>query len=218
MLWYKFDVKDYLFDTLHLPDAHDLAYRRLIDYYYMNEGPIPLDVNMVSRKIRIDLDIVEDVLREFFTYTDQGYRHKRCDDELFKYLGNANNSRTNGSKGGRPPKTAEENPAGSQQEPSSNLNKNKNKNKKEHSAKFEEFWSTWPSSKRKVGKDAVWKKWDDGDLDEISDKIISHVKILKVSQQWLEGWEPAPLTYINQKRWLDGDTGYVDPTGGRRTI
>jgi len=40
-------------------------------------------------------------------------------------------------------------------------------------------------------------------LDEVADKIFWHVSSLKKSEQWLTGFEPAPLTYINQRRWED---------------
>jgi hypothetical protein len=35
-------------------------------------------------------------------------------------------------------------------------------------------------------------------LDQIADKVIEHVKVCKESSQWKEGYEPAPLTYLNQ--------------------
>ena len=43
MIWYKFHLGDYITHTLHLSDAEDLAYRRLLDLYYMSEAPIPLE-------------------------------------------------------------------------------------------------------------------------------------------------------------------------------
>ena len=59
MIWYKFHIGDYLTHTVHLSDAEDLAYRRLLDLYYMSEKMIPLDMEAVARKIRLDLDITE---------------------------------------------------------------------------------------------------------------------------------------------------------------
>jgi hypothetical protein len=47
-------------------------------------------------------------------------------------------------------------------------------------------------------------KWANKKLDNIADKIITHVKAMKQSKQWKEGFNPAPLTYINQERWEDG--------------
>ena len=35
------------------------------------------------------------------------------------------------------------------------------------------------------------------------DQIIAHVSSMKTSEQWTSGFEPAPMTYINQRRWED---------------
>jgi len=37
VIWYKFHLGDYITHTTHLSDAEDLAYRRLLDLYYMSE-------------------------------------------------------------------------------------------------------------------------------------------------------------------------------------
>lgn len=70
--------------------------------------------------------------------------------------------------------------------------------------KFAEFWDAWPSSSRKVGKAACAKKWRIAKLDQVADQIIAHVAAMKGSKQWRDGFDPAPLTYINQQRWCDG--------------
>ena len=85
------------------------------------------------------------------------------------------------------------------------------------SSRFDEFWATWPSSNRKVAKAAVLAKWEKHNLDEVADKIIDNVKALKSSPQWLGGYDPAPLTYINQRRWED-DNEVVEPFQGRRVV
>lgn len=69
--------------------------------------------------------------------------------------------------------------------------------------RFDDFWNAWPSSKRKVAKEECHKKWKSHKLDSLAEVIITHVKLMKLSKQWKEGFEPAPLTYINQKRWSD---------------
>lgn len=69
---------------------------------------------------------------------------------------------------------------------------------------FEEFWSTWPSSLRKVGKVNCAKKWKARGLAKIAGTIIAHVRAMKSSEQWKSGYEPSPATYINQSRWEDG--------------
>ena len=198
MIWYKFHLGDYITHTLHLSDAEDLAYRRLLDLYYMSEKPIPLNTEEVARKIRLDLDITESVLGEFFEKTETGYRNARCDEEIAKYQHQVATNRSLGKRGGRPKKTE----SVTESKPNHNPKKIQNKNINT-SSRFDEFWSTWPQSKRKVGKAAVQAKWEKHGLDEVADLIIANVEDLKSSEQWTSGFEPAPLTYINQRRWED---------------
>jgi len=215
VIWYKFHLGDYITHTTHLSDAEDLAYRRLLDLYYMSEAPIPLDATMVARKIRLDLDITESVLGEFFERTEEGYRNARCDAEIGKYQHQVETNRSLGKRGGRPKKTE------SVTEPKPNTNPKKNKNKNINTlsaARFEEFWAAWPASKRKVGKAAVLAKWEKHNLDQVAEVIINNVNDLKTSEQWLGGFEPAPMTYINQRRWEDDYFPEQAVAQGRRVI
>jgi hypothetical protein len=68
--------------------------------------------------------------------------------------------------------------------------------------RFEDFWKEFPVN-RKVGKKPCMDKWGKKGLDNIADRIINHVKAMKQSKQWKDGFNPAPLTYINQERWED---------------
>jgi uncharacterized protein YdaU (DUF1376 family) len=204
MLWYKFHIGDYITHTTYLGDAEDLAYRRLLDLYYMSEKPIPLDTQSVARKIRLDLDITESVLGEFFEKDVDGYHNSRCDMEIAKYQHQVENNRTLGKRGGRPKKTE----SLTETEPKVNPKKNKKENKNISSvtpttSRFNDFWAVWPSSKRKVARSECEKKWDKHDLDMVADRIIASVAKLKKTEQWTSGFDPAPLTYINQRRWED---------------
>ena len=218
MIWYKFHLGDYITHTTHLSDAEDLAYRRLLDLYYMSERPIPLDTESVSRKIRIDLDITESVLGEFFDCTENGYFNHRCDAEITKYQAQVANNQRLGKLGGRPKKTE----SITESKPNHNPKKIQIKNIKTLSSqattsRFEEFWNNWPSSKRKVAKSACKAKWDRLVLDPLTEKINAVVTLLKSSEQWISGYEPSPLTFINQKRWED-DSGTESVTNSRRVI
>jgi hypothetical protein len=73
------------------------------------------------------------------------------------------------------------------------------------SGAFGRFWDTWPSSERKVAKAACVKVWDRKHLDSVADQIVAHVEAAKGTDQWRKGFEPAPLTYLNQERWKDGN-------------
>lgn len=216
MIWYKFHLGDYITHTTHLSDAEDLAYRRLLDLYYMSEKLIPLNTESVARKIRIDLDITESVLGEFFERTENGYFNHRCDAEVAKYQAQVATNQRLGKLGGRPKKTE----SVSESEPKVNPKKIQIKNintisSQATTSRFDEFWSTWPTSKRKVAKSTCETKWLKLKLDTVADKILANVNALKGSEQWTTGFEPAPLTYINQRRWEDG---VVEQSFSRRVI
>lgn len=72
------------------------------------------------------------------------------------------------------------------------------------SAQFDEFWHVWPSGPRKVGKAECLKRWMARGLNAEAGKIIEHVLAMKSTRQWID-FCPAPLTYINQRRWEDGE-------------
>lgn len=84
MNWYKFQVRDYLISTSHLADAEDLAYRRLLDLYYLSEKSIPGPVSAIAQRIKLDIDCVQPVLDEFFTIEDGRYHHPVIDEDIAK--------------------------------------------------------------------------------------------------------------------------------------
>jgi hypothetical protein len=69
---------------------------------------------------------------------------------------------------------------------------------------FAEFWSSWPSTPRKQDRKKCAEKWKRSGFGMQLPAIVSHVEALKHSKSWREGFEPAPLTYLNGERWQDG--------------
>jgi len=86
MHYYQFNIGDYKSHTEHLSEMEDLAYRRLLDWYYLHECPIPLDETEVARQIRMrsHSDCIAVVLREYFECTDDGWIHHRANQEMAK--------------------------------------------------------------------------------------------------------------------------------------
>lgn len=86
MKFYQFHIGDFYSATHHLDETEDLAYRRLIDLYYMQETALDADIPGLARSIRMrdKLSQIESVLQEFFTLQDGQWHHKRCDEELAK--------------------------------------------------------------------------------------------------------------------------------------
>lgn len=87
MFYYQFNIGDYATHTRHLSIYADIAYRRLLDWYYLNEKPIPSDSHQAAKLILMKnrTHDVEEVLKEFFKLTENGWINNRADLELAKY-------------------------------------------------------------------------------------------------------------------------------------
>ena len=85
MHYYQFHIGDYKSHTHHLTVLEDIAYRRLLDHYYLHEAPIKQ--RDIARQIgmRDHEQEVLSVLNEFFVSTDKGFVSARADEEIAKY-------------------------------------------------------------------------------------------------------------------------------------
>ena len=107
MHYYKFNISDWHLATSHLSLEEEAIYFKLINFYYDSEQYIPLETQTVIRRLRLTnySELFEQILHEFFTKSDDGWHHKRCDDEIAKYHAKAKVNKTVGKLGGRPKKT-----------------------------------------------------------------------------------------------------------------
>ena len=96
MNFYPFHLGDYASHTKYLTLLEDLAYRRLIDLYYLSEAPLPLDAAEVSRKIgmREYLAEVTTILSDYFVKSENGYTNTRCDAEIAAYKAKADRAKS----------------------------------------------------------------------------------------------------------------------------
>ncbi|RKW39619.1 MAG: DUF1376 domain-containing protein, partial [Lautropia sp.] len=87
MNYYPFHIGDYRSHTAHLTRMQDLAYRRLLDLYYMHERSLPADPVQCARRIGMSdcLDDVRVVLEDFFVLDEIGHHNKRCDEILHEF-------------------------------------------------------------------------------------------------------------------------------------
>jgi uncharacterized protein YdaU (DUF1376 family) len=85
MHYYQFHIGDYKSHTHHLSLLEDLAYRRLLDFYFLHEKPIKH--RDVARQIgmREHEEDVMTVLNEFFISTEDGFVSPRADKEIKQY-------------------------------------------------------------------------------------------------------------------------------------
>jgi uncharacterized protein YdaU (DUF1376 family) len=86
MHYYSFHIGDYKSHTHHLTLMEDLAYRRLLDHYYLHQAPIK--EQDIARQIGMreqEQDVLI-VLNEFFVSTEDGFVNPRADKEIAAYV------------------------------------------------------------------------------------------------------------------------------------
>lgn len=222
MHYYKFNIADYRKDTTHLTPIEHYIYRSLIDWYYLDEHPIPKETQLVIRRLSLGSDMVNminNVLADFFNLTEKGYVHNRIEVDILEFHAKAGKNKENGKLGGRPakPSTAQnktqsvnfDNPNESElnlnhkpltinHKPLTNI-KPIRANALDNG--FEEFWQAYP---KKVGKDAAHKSWLK--VKARIDDVLKALAWQKESDQWRRSdgqFIPNPATYLNQGRWQD---------------
>jgi uncharacterized protein YdaU (DUF1376 family) len=105
---FLFHLGDYYAHTAHLSPIEDLAYRRLIDHYYLHQKPLTGSPAQLARAIRLrdNVDEVAQVLAEFFQESLDGeqdsltsvWRNKRCDTEIERYKKMAEGGKSGANK------------------------------------------------------------------------------------------------------------------------
>jgi uncharacterized protein YdaU (DUF1376 family) len=85
MHFYKFHIGDYMSHTRHLSLMEDLAYRRLLDFYFLHEQPIKHRDAARQIGMRDNEEDVLTVLNEFFLSTDDGFVNPRANKEIMEF-------------------------------------------------------------------------------------------------------------------------------------
>jgi len=68
---------------------------------------------------------------------------------------------------------------------------------------FEEFWSEWPNSERKVAREQCESRWRKA-CHGIEDRVVAAVRAAKESDAWRKdngAFIPAPLTWLKRASW-----------------
>jgi uncharacterized protein YdaU (DUF1376 family) len=201
MNFYPFHIGDYISHTTHLSDEEDLAYRRMMDLYYLNEQPFN-DSSTLARRIKADVGLVEDLLNEFFVlYDDKCWHNKRIDEEIAKY----HNRQNQASKAGKASVQARLNRRLTPVQPTNT--RTKNQNQINIPLSFDLFWNAY---NKKVGKPNSLKAWakinfEKYPVQEIVDKAKTDKaakpdnKFRKDPERWLRGQHWLDEVVIAQK-------------------
>jgi uncharacterized protein YdaU (DUF1376 family) len=189
MHYYQFHIGDYATHTRHLTPIEDIAYRRLLDIYYLHERPLSDCLTTVARQINMREYEAEVglVLTEFFDHVDDGYINRRADKEIQHYKAKVEQA----SRAGRASAERRTNGRSTDVQPTSNqepitIVKAKqsrgtrlpadwaisveniefcNKTRPDLSpmqtaSRFKDYWTAQPGSKGvKLDWDATWRNW-----------------------------------------------------------
>ena len=161
MHFYQFHIGDYKSHTHHLSPMEDLAFRRLLDHYYLHEQPIRQ--RDIARQIGLK-DYEQEVLTvldEFFISTENGYIHTRADEEIAKYRKLSEDGKRGAAKrwlkrGDSPPNATPI--ATNNQEPRTN-----NHIKTQRGTRLPTDWSL-PDS---------WKAWAEGERQDLNIRTVA---------------------------------------------
>jgi uncharacterized protein YdaU (DUF1376 family) len=84
MNYYNFHIGDYASHTRGLSLIEDLAYRRILDLYYLSEKPLTGEYDVVAKNIGMPefAEQIEYILVTFFEHTPHGFINKRADAEI----------------------------------------------------------------------------------------------------------------------------------------
>jgi uncharacterized protein YdaU (DUF1376 family) len=214
MHYYTFNIGDYRRDTFHLTLLEHGVYRQLIDTYYLNERPLPVDTAVVMRthsaRTKDEKAAVLSVLENFFLLTDEGWIHRGCEKTIEKYREKSEKARVSAES-----RWCKRNANASETQCELDANHKPITNNHKPIIKppivpqrgeelFDDFWKKYP---KKTGKGAALKAWLKlSNRAETLELIVQALKWQKTSEQWTREngqFIPNPATYINQARWLD---------------
>ena len=201
MNFYPFHIGDYAAHTRHLSFMEDLAYRRLIDQYYLDECPLKGDPSFIARRIGMS-DFSSDVqyiLEMFFEKIDDLWVSKRCDDEIAKYRVKADSAR-NANRIKSEKKSALKSELKS--EPNQNVTKNQEPITKNHIKTIptpvgvsDDLWSDFLVYRKRLKAPVT---------DRVLTRLIKEAELAKMPlDQVLEtiifkGWRSFDATWIHQ--------------------
>ena len=219
MHYYQFNIGDYITHTAHLDESEDLAYRRMLDWYYLHESPLPDSVEQIAKYIRMrtHTESIANVLSEFFIAGEYGYHQKKADEQIDAYKAKSDKAKASASaRWSKKPIERDASALQTQSEGNANhkpltinhkpINKPLDQSAIDRELMFEEFWL---SGIRKVGKKAAKSRYIKilKNLKGVSDqdfnaRLITDVK-KRLSMNQLGFAEMHPTTYLNGERWND---------------
>ena len=180
MHYYQHNIADYRKDTTHLTLLEHGCYRQLLDQFYLDETPLPLEEDKLFRlfnaRTEDEKTAIKNVINDFWVKTEDGYVQGRSKTEIELYKDRLETATKSAKKrwdkgsmptlcepNANPLLTTNHKPITINQEPLTNINT---------LGDFDLFWSAYP---KKVGKEAARKSFD---------KIRPNIEVILKAIAW----------------------------------
>jgi len=196
----------------------DLAYRRLLDLYYLSEQPFTECLTSVAREIGMPdhKEEIEYILNKFFNLDGGFWVQYRADKEIKTYQ----SKRKQQSKAGKASAEARKTKACEQASNERSTDVQPNIKHKPLNTKhikdlsvitdgFDHWWNLYPSCRRKNKKGclvkfkAKCKNLNDDQVEELVNLISNDIQARITEADELK-YIPMTEPYLNQERWNDG--------------
>lgn len=216
MHYYQFNIGDYASHTSRLTPLEDLAYRRMLDLYYLNEQPLNGCITDVAREIGLSEHVkaVEYILGKFFIEKENCFSQKRIDLEIKKYKSNARNKSKAGVASAKARQLkASSKITGVEQTLNTNstdeqLNINHKprtinqetvtKDKETSTSRFAEFWNMYDKKTDSAKCKAKFARLTKVEVELLLEKLPAYIKSTPDKQ-----YRKNPITWLNGKCWND---------------
>ncbi|MFZ3142538.1 DUF1376 domain-containing protein [Psychrobacter glacincola] len=223
MHYFPFSPKDYMSKTSFLEPMEDLAYRRMLDYCYLNERPLPIEIAEIALLIsmRSHSDSIAVVLHYFFKLTEYGYINDRVERDIKAYKAKSAKARAAAkirwedkpekeSKISNKEVLYERNANAFETHDGRNTNyklltineeletNSDNNNQKQLNVPFDIFWQVYAKSVARGKCESKWSSLSN----KVREQVMQHLPAYIASTP-VKKFRKDPYTYLNNEGWLD---------------
>ncbi|MCP4974611.1 MAG: YdaU family protein, partial [Maribacter sp.] len=199
--YYQFNIGDYTSHTSHLDPLEDIAYRRMLDWVYLHESPLPLSVKQISKYIRMrdECERIADVLNEFFHETEYGYAQKKAEQEIAKFKDKSKKARKAvEARWAKKPNKPHTDVLQTKYERNTNHKPLTKNHKPIKDSRFAEFWNAYGKKTDAKKCKLKWNRLKESEKDKIFSVLTSYVNSTPERQ-----FRKNPLTWLNGEGWND---------------
>ena len=212
MHYYQHNIADYRKDTTHLTLLEHGCYRQLLDQFYLDEKPLPLEEEKLFRlfnaRTEDEKTAIKNVINDFWTKTEDGYVQRRSKAEIDLYKDRqevaTQSAKKRWGKGSMPTQCQPNANPLLTKELNNLITKQPNNlitNNIYISKDFDVFWQAFPKKKKKEDARKAWEK-----IRPNIEVVLKALEWQKKSPEWFkQGGQfiPYPATWIRSHSWED---------------